>query len=58
MKNIFQCGMSLFMWYMLRPILPPLPKVGCPKFLKILNPWGKVLEQSGLRIEHLCWDVV
>ena len=25
----------------------PLPEVGCPKFLKILNPWGKVLERSG-----------
>ena len=40
------------MWYILRPILPPLPKVGCPKILEILNPWGKVLERSGLRIEH------
>ena len=46
------------MWYILRPILPPLPKVGCPKFLKIQNPWGKVLERSGLRIELFCWDVV
>ena len=22
------------------------------------NPWGKVLERSGLRIEHFLWDVV
>ena len=50
--------LSLFMWYILRPILPPLPEVGCPKFLEIRNPWGKVLERSGLRIEHLCWEVV
>ena len=33
--------------------MPPLPKVGCPKCLEIQNPWGKVLERSGLRIEHL-----
>ena len=45
-------------WYILRPILPPLPKVGCPKFSEIRNPWGKVLERSGLRIEHFCWEVV
>ena len=24
--------------------LPPLPKVRCPKILKIWNPWGKVME--------------
>jgi len=40
------------MWYILRPILLPLPKVGFPKNLEIRNPWGKVLERSGLRIEH------
>ena len=50
--------LSLFMWYMLRPILPPLPKIGCPKILEIRNPWGKVLERIGFRIEHFCWDVV
>ena len=22
------------------------------------NPWGKVPERNGLRIEHFCWDVV
>ena len=27
------------------------PHFGCPKFLEIRNPWGKVLERSGLRIE-------
>ena len=36
----------------------PLLKVGVPTFLEILNPWGKVLERSGLRIEHLFWEVV
>ena len=50
--------LSLFAWYILRPILPPLPEVGCPKSLEIWNPWGKVLERSGLRIEHFCYEVV
>ena len=50
--------LSLFAWYILRPILPPLPEVGCPKFLEIWNPWGKVLERSGLRIEHFRWEAV
>ena len=52
------CLMSLFIWYILRPILPPLPEVGCPKCLEVRNPWGKVMERSGLRIELFCWDVV
>ena len=38
--------------------MPPLPEVGCPKLLEIRNPWGKVLERSGLRIEHFCWEEV
>jgi hypothetical protein len=29
--------------------LPPLPKVGCPIFLMIQNPWGKVIKRSGLK---------
>ena len=52
------CLMSLFMGYILRPILPPLPEVGCPKFFEIRNPWGKVLEKSGLRIEHVSLNEV
>ena len=32
--------------------MPPLPEVGCPKILEFRNPWGKVLERSGLSIEH------
>ena len=50
--------LSLFMQYILRPIFPPLPEVGCPKFLDIQNPWGKLLERMGLRIEHFCFEVV
>ena len=39
------CLMSLLMWYILRPILPPLPEVGFPKKNEIGNPWGKVLKK-------------
>ena len=38
--------------YRLTVFLPPLPEVGCPKILEILNPWGKVMERRGLRFEH------
>ena len=53
---VFVC--PLFMQQILRPILLPLLKVGCPKILEIRNPWGKVLEGSGPRIEHFCWEMV
>ena len=36
-------------------LLPPLPKVGCPIFLEIWNPWGKVTKRSGLTFEHFCF---
>ena len=38
--------------------LPPLPEVGCPICLEIRNPWGKVLDRSGLRYEHFCLKIV
>jgi hypothetical protein len=38
--------------------LPPLPKIGCPIFLEIRNPWGKVMERSGLTFEHFCLEMV
>ena len=44
--------------YRLTVFLPPLPKVGCLTFLEIRNPWGKVMERSGLRFEHFCLEVV
>ena len=44
--------------YRLNVFLPPLPKVGCPVFLEISNPWGKVMERSGLRLEHFCLKVI
>ena len=44
--------------YRLNVFLPPLPEVGCPIFLEIRNPWGKVMERSGLTFEHFCLKVV
>ena len=44
--------------YRLNVFLPPLPEVGCSIFLEIRNPWGKVMERSGLRYEHFCWKIV
>ena len=44
--------------YRLTVILPPLPEVGCPIFLEIRNPWGKVMERSGLKFEYFCLEVV
>ena len=38
--------------------LPPLPEVGCQIFLEIRNPWGKVMERSGLTFENVCLEVV
>ena len=38
--------------YHLNVFLPPLPEVRCPIFLEIRNPWGKVMERSGLRLKH------
>ena len=44
--------------YRLTVFLPPLPEDGCLIFLDIRNPWGKVMERSGLRFEHFCLEVV
>ena len=44
--------------YRLSVFLPPLPEVRCTIFLEIQNPWGKVMERSGLRFEHFCLQVV
>ena len=44
--------------YRLTVFLPPLPKVGCPIFLEIRNPWGKVMERIGLTFEHFSLEVV
>ena len=38
--------------YRLNVFLPPLPEIEYPNLLEILNPWGKVMERSGLRFEN------
>jgi len=44
--------------YRLTVFLPPFPEVGCPIFLEIRNPWGKVMTRSGLTFENFCSEVV
>ena len=44
--SVCLCVCSLLR-YRLTVFFPPLPKVGCPIFLEIQNPWGKVMERSG-----------
>ena len=46
-----------FFWYQcfslrLTVFFPPLREVKCPNFLDLRNPWGKVMERSGLRFEN------
>ena len=42
----------------LNVFLSPLPEVGCPKILEIRNPWGKVMDRSGLTFEIFCLELV
>ena len=44
--------------YRLTVFFPPLPKVGCQIFLEIRNPWGKVMERSGLTFKYFCLEEV
>ena len=44
--------------YRLNGFFPPLPEVGCPTFLEIQNPWGKVVERRCLTFEHFRLEVV
>ena len=44
--------------YCLIVFLPPLLEVGCPILFEIQNPWGKVIERSGLRFEHFSLEVI
>ena len=52
------CMSVHFVRYRLTVFLPPLPEVGCPIFLEIRNPWGKVVERSGVTFKHFCLEVV
>ena len=57
-KKLFSSSLFSLLRYRLKVFLPPLPEVGCPIFLEIRNPWGKVMERSGLTFEHFCLKVV
>ena len=52
------CLSVQFLRYRLTFFLPPLPEVGCPIFLEIWTPWGKVMERSGLTFEIFSLEVV
>ena len=43
--------------YRLNVFLPPHSEVGCPIFLEIQNPLGKIMEISGLRFEHFILEM-
>ena len=51
--SVCPCVCSLLRYHLI-VFLPPFPEVGCPIFLEIRNPWGKVMERNGLRLEHFC----
>ena len=59
-KKFFSSLFSVFFGFrsFLTVFLPPLPEVGCPIFLEIRNPWGKVMARSGFRYEHFCLKIV
>ena len=56
--SLFFLTFFLLLRYRLTVFLPPLSEVRCPIFLEIRNPWGKVMERSGLTFEHFCLEVV
>ena len=52
------CVSICSLWrYRLNIFLPPLSEVGCPIFLEIQNPLGKIMERSGLRFEHFSLEM-
>ena len=55
--SVCVCVCSLLR-YRLTVFLPPLPEVGCLIFLEIRNPWGKVMEISGIRFNFFFLEVV
>ena len=48
----------IFVRYYLNVFLPSLPKVQCPNFFDFWNPWGKVMERSGLRFKFVCTKMI
>ena len=57
-KSLCVCASVRFLRYHLNVFLPTLPKVKCPSLLDFQNPSGKVMQRSGLRFEHFCFEVV
>ena len=58
-QNVHMCVcVCSLLRYRLNVFLPPLPEVGRPIFLEIRNPWGKVMERSGVIFKHFCLEVV
>ena len=56
---VFVClSVCSLLRYRLTVFLPPLPEVGSQILLEIRNPWGKVMERSGLTFEHFCLEMV
>ena len=53
--HVFVCS---FLRYRLTVFLPPLPEIRFQILLEIKNPWGKVMERSGLTFEHFSLEVV
>ena len=52
LRIFFICSLRLNVFF------PPVPEVQCLNFLDIRNPWGKVMERSGLRFEIFCSKMV
>ena len=57
-KKVFFSFTFSLLRYRLTVFCPHCPEVRCPIFLEIRNPWGKVMERSGLTFEHFCFEVV
>ena len=56
---VFLClSVCSLLRYRLTVFLPPLPGAGCPIFLEIRNPWGKVMERSGVTFKHFSLEVI
>ena len=53
-KKVFFYGFFPLCSLHLNVLLPPLPEIQCPNFLDFLNPWGKLMKRSGLRVEYFC----
>ena len=54
----FMYGSVPFSHNFFNGLYPPLPGVHCPNFLDIRNPWGKVMDRSGLGFGNFCSKMV